>query len=168
MRRSLHRASRFTSVHHPPASFAFLPRSRSVRPPLRSLPQRIRQQGHEKDTGARLSVPGFGQRNPSVSVLGGLLPGQGFSRCPLDPQSQGCCCNLPAAPPTKSTDKPQPSGSLAAPSLADRPVSQRRFSQQPKYRNNSNRSAAAGPQAPSCGNHTRNSGSRAAERMSVL
>lgn len=158
MRRSLHRASRFTSVHHPPASFAFLPRSHSVRPSLRSLPQRIWQKGHDKDTGARLSVPGFGQRNPSVSVLGGLLPGKGCSRCPLDPQSQGCCCNLPAPPHHhQSTDKPQPSGRLAVPSLVDRPASQRRFSQQPKYRNNSNRVAAAGPQAPSCGNHTHNS-----------
>lgn len=65
-------------------------------------PQRIRQHGHDKDTGPRLSVPGFGQRNPSVSVFGDLLPGQGCSRCPLDPQSQGCCCNLPAPPPTKA------------------------------------------------------------------
>lgn len=99
------------SVHFSPSSSCFIrvfteeSLRPSVRPSARPQPPAENQQwqqGHDKDTGVRLSVPGFGQRNPSVWVLGGLLPGQGCSRCPLDPQSQGCCCNLAAPPPTKA------------------------------------------------------------------
>lgn len=52
--------------------------------------------------------PGIRQRNPAVSVLGGLVPGQGCSRCLLDLQSQRCCCNLTAPPPVPAPTNHSP------------------------------------------------------------
>ena len=50
----------------------------------------------EAERGARLR--GCGAAGCRGSVLGGLVPGLGFSRCPLDLQRQRCCCNLTAPP----------------------------------------------------------------------
>lgn len=147
MCRSFHRASQMSNQFSPSSSSrvlfvfpCFYQEKRSVRPSGARQPP-----GGDPARRAATTTPepgcvspGIRQRNPAVSVLGGLILGQGCSRCPLDLYSQRCCCNLTAPPPVPPRPITALQASPSATPLADRPVSQRSLSQQPQYRNNLN------------------------------
>lgn len=114
----------------------FLP-GKTVRPSLRSAAA-SRWRSSPESPGQQ---PGcvsllIRQRNPAVSVLGGLVPGQGYPRCPLDLQSQRCCCNLLAPPPVPASTNHSPACEPSRDPIG-RPAGLS-VSQQPKYRNNLN------------------------------